>query len=148
MVKNCLEFHKVLSLALYCSTFFYVISFFFLPNFDIANFADDNTPYSANNNIVDILSNLKLQSNILNKWFKDVYMKASPGKYHLLLSATEETNKLNIEDVCINSSKCEKLLGVNNDRNLTFETHVDSLCKKASQKFNAPIRVTWSLNFN
>ena len=104
--------------------------FLFLPNFDIANHVDDNTPYSANNNIVDILSNLKLQSNILNKWFKDNYMKANPGTYHLLLSATEETNTLNIEDVCINSSKCEKLLGVNIDSNLTFETHVESLCKK------------------
>ena len=54
-------------------------------------------------------------------------MKANPEKYHLLLSATEETNALNIEDVCIN---------------------VHSLCKKASQKLNALLRVTWSLNFN
>ena len=29
-------------------------------------------------------------------------MKANPGKYHQLLSATEETNTLNIENVCIN----------------------------------------------
>ena len=100
--------------------------FLFLPNFDIANYADDNTPYSANSNIVDIFSNLKLQSNILNKWFKDDYMEANPEKYHLLLSAKEETNTLNIEDVCINSTKCEKLLGINTDSNLTFETHVES----------------------
>ena len=142
-----MEFLKGLSLALYYSTFLCDL-FLLLPNFDIANYADDNTPYSANNNTVDILSNLKLQSNILNKWFKDHYMKASPGKYHLLFSATEETNTLNIEDVCINTSKCEKLLGVNIDSNLNFETHVQSLRKKASQKLNALLRVTWSLNFN
>ena len=134
-------------MALYYSTFLYAISLF-IPNFDIANYADDNTPYSANNNIADVLSNLKLQSNILNKWFKDNYMKANPGKYHLLLSATEETNTLNIEVVCIKNSKCEKLLGVNIDNNLTFETHVESLCKKASQKLNALLRVTWSPNFD
>ena len=99
------------------------------------------------NSIVDALSNLKLQSNILNKWFKDSYIKASPGKYHLHLSATEGTNTLNI-DVCINSSKCEKLLGVNIDSNLTFETHVKFLWKKASQKLNALLPVTWSLNFD
>ena len=75
-------------------------------------------------------------------------MKANPEKYHLLLSATEETNTLNIEEVCIKSSKCEKLLGVNIDNNLTFETHVESLCKKASEKLNALLRVTWSLNFD
>ena len=108
--------------------------FRFIPYFDITNYAHDNTPYSANNNIVDVLNNLKLQANILDKWFKDNYMKANPGKYHLLLSATEETNTLNIEDICINGSKCEKLLGINIDSNLTFETHVESLCKKASQK--------------
>ena len=38
--------------------------FLLLPNFDIANYADDNTPYSPNNITVDMLSNLKLQSNI------------------------------------------------------------------------------------
>ena len=122
--------------------------FDFLPNLDIVNYADDNTPYSANNNMMDTLSNLKLQSNTLNKWFKDNYMHANPRKYHLLLSATEEANTLNIEDVCINSSKCEKLLGVNIDSNLTFETHAESLFKKASQKLNALLRVTWSLNLN
>ena len=122
--------------------------FLFIPSFDITNYADDNTPYSANNNIVDVLNNLKPQANILDKWFKDNYMKANPGKYHLLLSATEETNTLNIEDICINSSKYEKLLGINIDSNLTFETHVESLCKKASQKLNALLRVTWSLNFD
>ena len=47
----------------------------------IAHYADYNTPYSANNNIVDILSNLKLQSNILNKWFKDNYMKANSSTF-------------------------------------------------------------------
>ena len=122
--------------------------FLFIPYFDITNYADDNTPYLANNNIVDVLNNLKLQANILDKWFKDNYMKANLGKYHLLLSATEETNTLNIEDICINSSKCEKLLGINIDSNLTFETHVESLCKKASQKLNALLLVTWSLNFD
>ena len=53
--------------------------FHFIPNFDIANYADDNTPYSANNNIANVLSNLKQQSNILNKWFNDNYMKANLG---------------------------------------------------------------------
>ena len=41
-----------------------------------------------------------------------------------------------------------KLFGINIDSNLTFETHVESLCKKASHKLNALLRVTWSLNFD
>ena len=74
-------------------------------------------------------------------------MKANPGKYHLLLDTTEETNTLSIEDVSINSSKCEKLLGVNIDSNVTFKAHVESLCKKVSLKLNELLQVTWSLNF-
>ena len=45
--------------------------FLFIPYFDITNYADDNTPYSSNDNIVDVLNNLKLQANILDKWFKE-----------------------------------------------------------------------------
>ena len=56
--------------------------FLFLRNFHKANYADDKRPYSANNNTADTLSNLKLQSYILNKWFKDNYVKANLGKYH------------------------------------------------------------------
>ena len=36
--------------------FFICDLFLFLPRFDIANYADDNTPYLTNNNIVDILT--------------------------------------------------------------------------------------------
>ena len=33
------------------------------------------------------------------------------------------------------------------DQKLSFEPHVDSLCRKASQKLNAPARMTSSLKF-
>ena len=36
--------------------FFICDLFLFLPRFDIADYADDNTPYLTNNNIVDILT--------------------------------------------------------------------------------------------
>ena len=37
----------------------------------------------------------------------------------------------------IASSCCEKLLGIKIDRKLSFEPHLESLCKKVSQKLNA-----------
>ena len=45
------------------------------------------------------------------------------------------------------SSKCGKLLGIHIDNKLTFEPHVRSLCKKASQKLNAFARIAYSLKF-
>ena len=47
--------------------------------------------------------------------------------------------------MAISSSKCENLLGIDIDNKLTFEPHVRSLCKKASQKLNAFARIACSL---
>ena len=48
---------------------------------------------------------------------------------------------MNIDDNVIKSDKSVKLLGIKIDKNLDFEDHVTSLCKKASQKLHALARV-------
>ena len=110
----------------------------FLRKNDIANYADDNTPYN-------IISDLEQASDILSKWFQDNYLRANPDKYHVL-SETSET-QLIVKNVPIASSCCEKLLGIKIDHKLSFEPHVESLCKKASQKLNALARMASSLKF-
>ena len=65
--------------------------FMFLSKDGIANYADDNTPYSAGNGIHNIISDLEQASDILSKWFIDNYLKANPDKYHVRLSETSET---------------------------------------------------------
>ena len=62
-------------------------------------------------------------------------MKANPGKYHLLLSGSA-SSKIAIGNKTISSSKCEKLLGIKID-NLNFKEHIESLCKRVSQKLKA-----------
>ena len=120
--------------------------FMSLPKDGIANYADDNTLYSAGNGIHNIISDLEQASDILSKWFIDNYLKANSDKYHALLSETAET-QLIVENVPIASSACEKLLGMRIDQKLSFESYFDSLCKKASQKLNALARMTSSLKF-
>ena len=73
-------------------------------------------------------------------------MKANPGKYHLLLSGSD-SSKITIGIKTISSSKCEKMLGIKIDNNLNFKEHIESLCKKASQKMNALSRLASSMNF-
>ena len=60
--------------------------FYFLEDFDIANYADDSNPYSADKNIEFVVNNLEHSLSILFKWFKDNYMKVNTGKSHLLIS--------------------------------------------------------------
>ena len=118
----------------------------FLPKNGIANYADDNTSYSTGTGIHNIISDLEQASDILSKWFQDNYLKANQDKYHVLLSDTSET-QLIFKNVPIASSSCEKLLGIKIDRKLSFEPHVESLCKKGSKKLNALARMTSSLKF-
>ena len=120
--------------------------FLFIPNLDIASYADDNTLYSANQTVTDVLSDLQGASTILLKWFKDNEMKANPEKFHLLLSETEKFDT-KICDKIISNSYSEKLLGVKIDNKLKFEEHVENLCKKASQKLNALARLSSFMRF-
>ena len=59
---------------------------------------------------------------------------------HLLVTRdTDVTAKIGEFDV--KNSREEKLLGVKIDSKLSFENHVSSFCKKASQKLHASARV-------
>ena len=73
-------------------------------------------------------------------------MEVNPGKYYLLLSGSD-SSKITIRNKTISSSKCEKLLGIKINNNLNFKEHIESLCKKASQKINALSRLASSMNF-
>ena len=53
-----------------------------------------------------------------------------------------------IEGCTIKNSTKEKLLGIKFDSNLSFESHVTSLCKMASQKLHALARIPHYMDFN
>ena len=74
-------------------------------------------------------------------------MKANADKCHLLLSS-DEVCTAKIEDFTIENSTKEKLLGVKFDSNLSYEGHVTSLCKKASQKLHALARISHYMDLN
>ena len=86
-------------------------------------------------------------SDTLFKWFTDNLLKANPEKSHLLTNSAQEI-QMNIGGMAISNSKYEKRLGIHIDNKLTFEPHVRSLCKEASQKLNAFARIGCSLKFD
>ena len=120
--------------------------FLFIPNIDIANYADDNTPYATGMDANRVLEELRNTSDILLNWFNINLMKANPDKSHLINSNDKEI-KMKVGDTYVTNSKCEKLLGIKIDNKLSFEPHVDSLCRKASQKLNALSRIVSSITF-
>ena len=114
---------------------------------DIAYFADDNKPFTSENNIDDLIDSLEKASISLFKWFKDNLFKGNPDKYHLLVSTNEKT-KINMGKFSIENSDCEKLLGVKIDNKLTFDCHVSDMCKKSNREINALARIAPFININ
>ena len=67
-------------------------------------------------------------------------MVANADKYHLLTSTSEKVS-VKIGNEIIKNSLQEKLLGIVKDKRLTFEPHVENLCKKAGQKLHVLARI-------
>jgi hypothetical protein len=120
--------------------------FIILCDYDFASYADDNTPYVCGKNMNEVISSLENVSLRLFKWFTDNEMKANPEKCHLLLN-TQSKWTLNIENVLLESSSCEKLLGIKIDNELNFDTYLTDICKKASNKIHAISRIAPYMNF-
>ena len=93
--------------------------FLVLKNVDIANLADDNTPFTSANNTDDLTDPLEKVCSSLFKWFKDNLFNGNSDKCHLLVSTNEKT-KINIGEFSIENSDCEKLLVVKIDNKLTL----------------------------
>ena len=72
-------------------------------------------------------------------------MKLNTGKSHLLVSGNIRS-KAKIDNNDIESEKEQVSLGITISSNLTFENHINNICKKPSQKLNALARVAPYMN--
>ena len=107
--------------------------FLLVDDIDIANYADDNTIYKEHENIDDLITSLQDAAAKLFKWFSDNQMKGNTDKCHLLLRK-DESSEIHIGDSIIESSTCEKLLGIKIDSKLHFDDHVQNLCNEDNRK--------------
>ena len=114
---------------------------------DIASYADDNTPCTSDISLNLVLEKLESSTHDLFRWFKENHMKANPDKCHLLVT-TNTLTSVNINGFQIKNSTEERLLGIKFDSKLSFENHVSSLCKKASQKLHALTRIVNYMNLS
>ena len=121
--------------------------FLFCENSDIANYADDNSPFTCKADVTSVIAQLEYDSKILLQWVKNNGLKANPDKFHLILNVTDNLQCVQIDNFKISNSKCEKLLGINIDNKLTFDDHVAGLCRKAAQKLHALSRISHFMTF-
>ena len=79
---------------------------------------------------------------LLIDWFRDNYLTLNADKCHLIVTGHKhEAMYASIGDELIWEENAVKLLGLIIDRELTFDTYVRTICKKASQKLTAILRL-------
>ena len=115
--------------------------FYFINTTKITNYADDNTIYSVDDNLTDLLNILQTETNLVLKWFRLNEMKSNDDKCHLII-ANQENVSVTLGNEIIEATNSVELLGVKIDKNLDLNDHVSYLCKKGNQKLHALARIS------
>ena len=125
--------------------------FYFLDKANIANYADDNSLYTIEDNILDLLKILNSETSTVLEWFKVNEMKPNSEKCRLIIASNNNINYssssyLYLDHDLIESEKTVKLLGVEIDEKLNFNDHITTILKKGNQKLHALMRISKYLN--
>ena len=94
---------------------------YFVSKCEIANYADDTTPYAVEGTMDALLGSLATDTSTLIKWFRDNYIQLNADKCHLLISKHCKEIFINIEEEVIECSSSVKLLAVTIDNKLNFD---------------------------
>ena len=125
----------------------YLNDLFFQLSDTVCNFADDTTLYACDFELPNILNELEDNAYTAILWFENNYMKLNQSKCHFLTSGSTEHLWIKVGNEVIWESLSEKLLGLTVDKNLNFNLHLKTLCKKVNQKVSALARVVRILPF-
>ena len=116
--------------------------FFFLDKTSLANYADDNTTYTVEKDIMTLLKTLERDTYTVLNWFRFNQMKPNQGKCHLIVADGSHKNYQSksfvyLENAFLESEDIVKLLGILIDKELKFEDHIRSLLKEGNGKLHA-----------
>ena len=114
---------------------------------DIMSYADDSTPYVCSKNVDVTPEKLKEVEKVLFEWFSNNFFKINADKCHFILS-TDEPFSINIDNDVIKKSNKKKLLGINLNNRLGFDTHVKNICNRVSKKLHALARISQFRNIH
>ena len=126
-------------------------SYLWIKKTDLLNFADNNTISAVGKTIEDLIYTLETESQKAVEWFKLNEMIVNPDKSQAYIvkknAKIKDSYPLEIHDQIINSESSVKLLGIEIDNKLSFDKHISTLCKKASNQLNAIGRIQKYMGF-
>ena len=98
-------------------------------------------------NVNVTLKKLEEVGKVLFEWLSNNFLKANTDDCHLILS-TNEPFSSNIDNAVIKNSNIKKLLGINLNNRLGFDTHVANICSRVSTKLHALARISKYMNIH
>ena len=113
--------------------------FYFIKESKLFNYADDNTLSFSHPVFATLVNVLERESGNLVEWFTRNQMKANADKFQAVAVGERTHNEgptFRIGEAEIKSDETFKLLGVDIDFNLKFDTQISNICRKASQQIN------------
>ena len=111
------------------------------------SYTDDNIPYVCSENVDVTLEELEEVGKVLFEWLSNNFLKANTDNCHLILSK-DEPFSINIDNEVIKNSNNKKLLGINLNNKLGFDTHVANICSRVSKKLHALARISKYMNIH
>ena len=106
---------------------------------------------AAENTIDKLNSTLEKESQAATDWFVSNEMIVNPDIFQAIVvkrnNKMKDSYSLNINQEVINSENYVRLLGVEIDNKLSFEKHISTLVKKASNQVNAISRIQKLMGF-
>ena len=114
---------------------------FFLENsdIDIANYADDNTPYACSSDLDSVIFKLQKNTKIIFRFYNNNLI-SNPEKSHLIVS-TKKNLEFQVSSCPIRNEDRVKLLEIHINNNLNFDCNVNQVFKEASKKLHALARI-------
>jgi hypothetical protein len=116
---------------------------------DIFNYADYNTACCYDKQLKYVKSRLEYVTMKMISWFKTNEMKVNHDKFQVIIFSkngmfSEESVK--VDEAYVTTQHVVKLLGVTFDNMLTFDMHVDEICRKAGRKLSVLGRLSTTLD--
>ena len=111
---------------------------------DLCNFADDNTLYRCRRSLDEAQCEIENHSIMIINWFEINGMKMNPEKWHVIIlgnTKIDDDFTVQIGNASITPESEVTLLGITLDNKLDFTSHISKICKGATNKINALLRI-------
>ena len=123
--------------------------FKFIKNAELVNYAYDITINSIESSQQLVVQTLQIESEAAINWFTLNEMLSNPHKFQAIFLASADMEfKFEIDDISLVAEDYVKLLGVNLDENLNYDTHIQQIRKKAGNHLNALKRFSPYISIN